>query len=1075
VRRFVLLLVLVLVVSVVLPGQSDAWGRAGGQGLPGEGSQVQEPARNLAVGAPEGIGFEVSSAPVPPDPEPGVATPEGYFVPRTVTGPFNETGYEFVSAGRSVASVAVTATGLYHLFSDPGANASGCAVWYKWNATHQPVLSATGQLEATYSYMLGDNSTTWEQGLNTYTHVTVTDLWEGVNATFSGAEGGALKYEFSVAEETPISVLAWNVSGPDNLTLSDHTNLTLGLPWTYIHDSGLTAWDSGGVAPVGFVLDGGNVSFEFTSAWDRSGTLVVDPLIYCSYLGGNVREVGYAVTGDRNKLYVTGRAGQGTFPTTPGAYNETHSGGYDVFVTCFGANGSYLEWSTFVGSASTDDEGWGIEVDGDGYVHVAGWSAGNFPATATAYDFSFNGNQDAVYFVLSPDGASLNYSTFLGHNGLDRAYDLALDRLGETAFVAGYTASSAFPTTSGAVNETKSGNDDMFLARVRPSGGNATDLWYSTFFGGSGFEVAWGVAVNGSDDAVVVGETTSTNVPMVSWAMNGTAKSGKDALVLVVNASGAGEADLLGTTYLGTSGDDIGYGAAVSNSGIYVTGEVKGADLPVSPDAYDSSYGAGSDAFLHKLHLDLSDMTYGTYLGGTGLDTARAVAYRPGTNDSVCLTGQAQSSDFPVVDFQTDYNITDTNDGYGDVFFTIFNDSLSGLLYSTFLGTGGTDYAESGYDVACDSVATAYATGLVNGANFETTAGAYDTSFNGGTWDAYVFRFHLFDVPTNLSFGTPTYDVAIDFGSPIVVYVNVTTSGDLGATVASVEATIWGQSYPMTNSTDQPALFTWTSPLQRTVGEAMFTLTATDSVGFSVTIGPFAVTVGSLEVLRAPDFRTVTETVTVVEEEEESVPPPPPDAWWYVAVMLVAAAVLAFSAHGLEKIRKLPGYVAWGKVPVWFLFSSGIVGGLWVGMAIRGLFNPLQLAAIWLGVLGWSWLAGSMRRGRMMWKFQPLGLFLGGVPAFVTVGVYMLLSDLTYLAVSAFVAAGACGAWFIPKQIPRVDVAVPRATLVRSVLMAAAAITSVVFLVLGLQAHLAVPELSFSDFVLPEGEGGVVL
>ncbi len=111
-----------------------------------------------------------------------------------------------------------------------------------------------------------------------------------------------------------------------------------------------------------------------------------------------------------------------------------------------------------------DDWASAVALDAQGAATVAGRAySTDFPTTPGAFDTSWNAG-DAFVTRLSPTGASLIYSTFLGGTGFDFASALALDAQG-AATVAGVTFAD-FPTTPGAFDTTHNGNEDAFVTRL---------------------------------------------------------------------------------------------------------------------------------------------------------------------------------------------------------------------------------------------------------------------------------------------------------------------------------------------------------------------------------------------------------------------------------------------------------------------------------------------------------------------------------------------------------------------------------------------------------------------------------
>ena len=150
-----------------------------------------------------------------------------------------------------------------------------------------------------------------------------------------------------------------------------------------------------------------------------------------------------------------------------------------------------------------------------GYTTSTLLNINNFP-TVSAYQGTQGGTQDAFLFKLDPTGSTLIYSTYLGGTGSnDIGWAVAVDAAG-SAYVTGGASSSDFPTTLGAVDTTYSGGE-AFVTKFNTSG-NA--LVYSTFIGGSSTEIGYSIAVDGGGNAVVVGETSSSNLPTTSQRLS---------------------------------------------------------------------------------------------------------------------------------------------------------------------------------------------------------------------------------------------------------------------------------------------------------------------------------------------------------------------------------------------------------------------------------------------------------------------------------------------------------------------------------------------------------------------------
>jgi hypothetical protein len=199
----------------------------------------------------------------------------------------------------------------------------------------------------------------------------------------------------------------------------------------------------------------------FVSKLNSSGSA----LVYSTYLGGSFDDLAFGIAVDSSgNAYVTGLAISSDFPTA-NALQTVFGGDVDAFVTKISATGSALGFSTFLGGDRTD-EGLSIALDSSGSVYIAGFTQStNFPVS-NAIQTNLAGSDDLILAKLSGDGSAVAYSTYLGSTGLDRATGIAVDAAG-SAYLAGFTASTNFPTTPGAFQVNfGGGSNDSFITKI---------------------------------------------------------------------------------------------------------------------------------------------------------------------------------------------------------------------------------------------------------------------------------------------------------------------------------------------------------------------------------------------------------------------------------------------------------------------------------------------------------------------------------------------------------------------------------------------------------------------------------
>jgi hypothetical protein len=390
-------------------------------------------------------------------------------------------------------------------------------------------------------------------------------------------------------------------------------------------------------------FNGGNEDV-FVTKLNREGSA----LVYSTYLGGSFFEQAFDIAVDKNgDAYVTGTTASSDFPTTMNAFQPTFAGEIDVFVTKLNSNGSALVYSTYLGG-SRDERGLGIAVDENSHAYVTGnVFSSDFPTTPRAFQRAYSGSGDGFVTKLNASGSGVVYSTYLGGSNGDIGEGIAVDENGHV-HVGGGTASSDFPTTSGAFQPIAPGETEQngFVTKLNRSG---SGLVYSTYLGGASEDVAFDIAIDRKGAVYVTGFTRSLDFPTTADAFQPTfagpadPEFRSDAFVTKLNRSGSA---LVYSTYLGGGGQDVGDSIAVDDRGrAYVTGVTDSPNFP-TVDAFQPAPAGNFDAFVTKLNRTASALVYSTYLGGSNTDFGRGIAVDKVGNAYV--TGSTDSPNFPT-------------------------------------------------------------------------------------------------------------------------------------------------------------------------------------------------------------------------------------------------------------------------------------------------------------------------------------------------------------------------------------------------------------------------------------------
>ncbi len=368
-------------------------------------------------------------------------------------------------------------------------------------------------------------------------------------------------------------------------------------------------------------------------------------LVYSTFLGGSGGEQGWGIAVDgAGNAYVTGLTTSTDFPTTPGAFQTICGDALlcdygDAFVAKIDSAGSALVYSSYLGG-SVGDAGYGIAVDGAGNAYVTGaTNSFDFP-TMNPLQPTYGGYGDAFVTKINATGSALVYSTFLGGSRPDAGRSIAVDSAGN-AYVAGATYSSNFPTMN-PLQPANGGAPDAFVSKLNASG---SALVYSTYLGGSDYEVGIGIAVDGAGNAYVTGPTASRDYPTknpLQPALGGY----YDAFVSKLSPTGSG---LVYSTYLGGNSPDDAWGLggiAVDSAGnAYVTGSTSSSNFPTVNPLQKKERG-DADAFVSKLNPTGSALVYSTYLGGTVEEVGTSIA--ADSSGNAYVTGWTTSTNFPT-------------------------------------------------------------------------------------------------------------------------------------------------------------------------------------------------------------------------------------------------------------------------------------------------------------------------------------------------------------------------------------------------------------------------------------------
>ncbi len=362
-------------------------------------------------------------------------------------------------------------------------------------------------------------------------------------------------------------------------------------------------------------LEGGGIGPSFPATCPNAFVIKLDPsgaVMFATYLGGtgDPQPVGIAVDADGN-IYVAGNLPYGSFPVTPGAA-FTSAAATNGFVAKLNATGSQLVYSTLLPGGFLQS----MAIDSAGEVYFTGsWSFeyfASFPTTPGAYQTEPpNLDSSTIVGKLNASGSALVYGTYLGGTqGTSSGVGIAADADGN-ALIAGFTAASDFPATSGTFSTSYANGSNVFLAKLSSDG---RSLIYASLLGPASPS---GMKVGAAGEIYIWCYSKASDLPPTVGGFGPAPAGSMGDYLLHVSADGS---TVLNATYLPftLSGLDVD---SVGNA--YLMGQ---GSVPTSTGAFrPSSEGAANAELVAKLAPD-GQVLGATYVGASAVNTAIAIA-----------------------------------------------------------------------------------------------------------------------------------------------------------------------------------------------------------------------------------------------------------------------------------------------------------------------------------------------------------------------------------------------------------------------------------------------------------------
>ncbi|MBX2945040.1 MAG: gliding motility-associated C-terminal domain-containing protein [Cyclobacteriaceae bacterium] len=655
-----------------------------------------------------------------------------------------------------------------------------------------------------YNFFLGNDTSQWASRASAFGEIVYPDLYTGIDLRISSVNQN-LKYDFIVKPDAYAGQVQIEINGADQLYL-DHGNVIVGTSVGYLIEKKPFTYQviNGEKCEVKseYTLTNNTLSFRFPEGYDACYELVIDPLlIFSTFSGSTADNWGSTATpGERGTLYSSGIANNinfgGTFPATPGAFQTTYGGNYDIAILKYDSTGSQLLYASYIGGSGNETpHSLVMDEKSQDLIVLGTTSSFNFPTTTSALSTMFNGGiplgtnvipypfgSDIVLSRISKEGDQLIASTYLGgsqNDGLNqpgsplvRNYgdemrgDVITDTLGNI-YISSVTNSPDFPGVNSFSTTYRGGGSDAVVVKMDAM---LTQIIWSAFVGGNNFDASHTIKFDSAFAIYLGGGTSSADFPTTTNSYQSLIAGGVDGWIMKISSEGD---SIAYSTFTGTSDFDQVYFIDLDRNGdVYTYGQTNG-NFPVTPGVYSN---ANSGQFVQKFNGELNTLIFSTRFGsGIGIPNISPTAFLVNDCNNLYMSGwgglinsglgywNSNTSGMPV----TNDALQKTTSG-SDFYFIVLTADASELLYATYLGgnisrthvDGGTSrFDKSGivYHAVCSGCRSLSATGLPS-SDFPTTDEAWSRTNNSANCNNAAFKFDLSSLRARLQTNSVAFD-----------------------------------------------------------------------------------------------------------------------------------------------------------------------------------------------------------------------------------------------------------------------------------------------------------------------------
>lgn len=488
------------------------------------------------------------------------------------------------------------------------------------------------QKQSTYhNYFIGNDPSKWASRVGLFHQAKFQNVYNGIDVAYYGSKNNNLKYDFIVkAGANPgqiqlgfDGVTPYINEGGDLVIKTSVNEVVEKAPYTY------QVIDGKEVAVASkYNLKKGVLSFDFPNGYNANYDLIIDPeLVYATYSGGSGSGSGMysgTTTYDQAANTIVGaKCYHSGWPVTMGSFQTAYQGSTEAGFNKYNALGTAIIFSTYYGGSSADVPVT-VRVNSMGELVAGGkTSSTNLPMVSNPFKAILEGGTDIFLARFSEDGTQLLGSTYVGttdnemgsmswgSNSMQYFSEGTLISCGmeinfdinDNIWMVTATTSTSWPTTSNAMQLSSGGGVDGVVMKFTP---NLGSLLYSSYIGGAGNDVIYGIELLANGNPVICGATSSTDFPMTQNPFIGVNPGGNSTGFLAVINNTAGTLER--STYVGTpdGAEQVTHVQVDGDQNIVALVRTNSTSYPATTGTYTNNLTGTNKLVVQKFNTNLT-------------------------------------------------------------------------------------------------------------------------------------------------------------------------------------------------------------------------------------------------------------------------------------------------------------------------------------------------------------------------------------------------------------------------------------------------------------------------------------